>query len=178
MFLNGRRISSHRLFLMSSSSHSLLSLPSLRLLSSLNPHCDSTSILSRLFIPLLFLPPLSKPSDPSLLLYGPPPPSRPPGYLPSPPLPLTQQYDDAQQDGDQSPRAETGRGQERLALARPDPPVALAGADPQREGAGAAQRRLPAVPHHDGELVQLLGQAVEAPAPGDDAGRAVCNDKG
>lgn len=86
---------------------------------------------------------------------------------------LTQQDDDAQQDGNQCPRAETRGGQERLALAHPDPAVALARAHPQGQGAGAAQRRLPAVPHDDGQLVQLLGQVVETPSPGNDAGRAV-----
>lgn len=90
---------------------------------------------------------------------------------------LTQQDDDAQQDGNQSPRTETRRGEERLALAHPDPAVALAWAHPQGQGAGAAQRRLPVVPHHDGQLVQFLGQVVETPPPGNDASRAVYNGK-
>lgn len=106
----------------------------------------------------------------------------PPGSSPllkSPPglSQLTQQDDDAQQDGNQSPRAETSRGEECFALAHPDPAVALAWAHPQSQGAGATKRRLPAVPHHDGQLVQLLGQVVEAPPPGNDAGSAVCNEK-
>lgn len=106
----------------------------------------------------------------------------PPGSSPllkSPPglSQLTQQDDDAQQDGNQSPRAETGRGEECFSLAHPDPAVALARAHPQSQGAGAAKRRLPTVPHHDGQLVQLLGQVVEAPPPGNDAGSAVCNEK-
>lgn len=83
---------------------------------------------------------------------------------------LTQQDDDAQQDGNQSPRTETRRGEEGLALAHSDPAVALARTHPQRQGAGAAQGRLPVVPHHDGQLVQLLGQVVEAPPSGYDVG--------
>lgn len=90
---------------------------------------------------------------------------------------LTQQDDDAQQDGNQSPRAETCWGEERLALAHPDPAVALAWTNPQGQGAGAAQWRLPAVPHHNGQLIQLLGQMVETPPPCNDTGRAVCNDQ-
>lgn len=45
---------------------------------------------------------------------------------------LTQQDDDAQQDGNQSPRTEARRGEECLALAYPGPAVALAWAHPQR----------------------------------------------
>lgn len=90
---------------------------------------------------------------------------------------LTQQDDDAQQDGNQSAGAEARGGEERLALAHSDSAVALAWAHPQGQGAGAGQRRLPAVPHHDGQLVQLLCQVVETPPPGNNAGRAVCNEK-
>jgi len=63
-------------------------------------------------------------------------------------------------------------------LAYPDPSIALARAHPQGQGAGATQRRLPAVPYDDGQLVQLLGQVVETPPPpSNDAGCAVCNEK-
>lgn len=66
----------------------------------------------------------------------------------------TQQDDDAQQDGDQGPRAEACRGEESpLILARLHPPVALARAHPQGQCASATQRWLPTVPHHYGELV-------------------------
>lgn len=122
----------------------------------------SSHVYSSLSPPL----PLSnsfKPVHPCLLLYGSSPPSMPSGYLPpgSSPLlqspqglsQLTQQDDDAQQDGNQSPRAETRRGEERLALAHPDPAMALAWAHPQGQGAGATQRWLPTIPHHNGQLV-------------------------
>jgi hypothetical protein len=66
----------------------------------------------------------------------------------------TQQDDDAQQDGDQGPRAEACRGEESpLILARLHPPIALARAHPQGQCASATQRWLPTVPHHNGELV-------------------------
>lgn len=63
-------------------------------------------------------------------------------FLPLPPRllsQLTQQDDDAQQDGNQSPCTETRRGQEGLALTRADSAVALAWAHPQRQGAGSAE---------------------------------------
>lgn len=189
------------------SSHLSSSLPSLcptSLLSFISFSFSSTAALSGSFFPhsefhlcphmsihpsLLLCPcqTLSNTFHPSLVLYGSSPPSVPSGYLPPGSSPLlqspqrlshlTQQDDDAQQDGNQSPRAETRRGEERLALAHPDPAVALAWAHPQGQGAGAAQRRLPTVPHHNGQLVQLLGQVVETPPPGNDAGRAVCNER-
>lgn len=144
---------------------------------------NSTCVLICLFIPLSSSA-LVKPFHPSLLLYGSSPPSMPSGYSPPGQLPpvlqspqqlsqLTQQDDDAQQDGNQSPRAETRRGEERLALAHPDPAVVLARAHPEGQGAGAAQGRLPTVPHHNGQLIQLLGQVVETPPPANDAGCAV-----
>lgn len=72
--------------------------------------------------------------------------------LPSPKLlsQLTQQDDDAQQDGNQSPSTETRGGQERLALTHTDPAVALAWAHPQCQGAGPTQWWLPTIPNHDG----------------------------
>lgn len=63
-----------------------------------------------------------------------------PGQLPPAAISkLTQQDDDAQQDGNQSPCAEACGGQERLALAHADPAVALAWAHPERQGAGSTQ---------------------------------------
>lgn len=88
---------------------------------------------------------------------------------------LTQQDDNAQQDCNQSSRAETRRWEECLALAHPDPAMALAWTHPQGQGAGPTQRRLPTVPHYYGQLIQLLGQVVETPPPCNDAGCAVYN---
>lgn len=75
--------------------------------------------------------------------------------LPSPELlsQLTQQDDDAQQDGNQSPCTETRRGQEGLALAHTDPAVTLAWTHPEGQSAGSAQGWLPAIPNHNGYLV-------------------------
>lgn len=178
--------------LLSLCSPSILPFVSFSFLQSLPSSTLSTLILNSPHVYSSLSPPLPlsnpfKPFHPFLLFYGSTPPSMPSGYLPlgsslllqSPKLlsQLTQQDDDAQQDGNQGPRTETRRGEERLALAHPDPAVALARAHPQGQGAGATQRRLPVVPHHDGQLVQFLGQVVETPPPGNDASRAVYNGK-
>lgn len=63
---------------------------------------------------------------------------------------LTQQDDNAEQDGNQSPCTETCRRQECRALAHTDSAMALAWAHPQCQGAGSTQGRLPTIPNHDG----------------------------
>jgi len=85
----------------------------------------------------------------------------------------TEQYDHAQQDGHQGAGAEAGGRQEGLALAGAGASVAAARAHAQGEGAGAAEAGLPAVPHHHGQAIELLGQVTETAALGHDAGCAV-----
>lgn len=106
-----------------------------------------TSDLLSLPPPLFFFFPFSSHS-----------PLPPPRSLPA----LTQQNDDAEENGDEGPSAEASRGQEGLCLAGPESAGPLAGAHPQREGAGPAELRLTTVPHLHGQLVQLLLRLTEA----------------
>lgn len=87
---------------------------------------------------------------------------------------VTQQDEDAEQDGDKSPGAEAGGGQEGLGLAGRGSEAALARTYTQREGGGAAEHRLASIPHHHGQLMELLIGPTKAPAPGHDTRTAVC----
>lgn len=87
---------------------------------------------------------------------------------------VTQQDEDAEQDGDESPGAEAGRGEEGLGSAGRWSEAALAWTHTQSEGGGAAECRLSSVPHHHGQLMELLICPTEARAPGHDTRTAVC----
>ena len=87
---------------------------------------------------------------------------------------LTQEDEDTEQDGDECSCAEPCRGEEGLRLADRYSEAPSAWTHSQCQGAGAAELRLPSVPHHHSQLVQLLLGLTETPPSRDDAGAAVC----
>ena len=91
---------------------------------------------------------------------------------------LTQQYDDAQQDGDEGAGAQPHRQEDGLGAAGQQRPVRLAAAHPDGERAGAGPRRVAVVLHHHGQEVDLLGPPPEPTPLGHDAGRAVWGREG
>lgn len=92
-------------------------------------------------------------------------------------LPLTQQDDDAGQDGDERPRAEAGRQHVRLHVAGQDGVVGVAGTHADGQRAGAAQGRVAVVVDLHWQEVDVLRQAAEAPPQHVDAGCAVWGEK-
>lgn len=88
-------------------------------------------------------------------------------------LPLTQQDDDAGQDGDERPRAEAGRQHVRLHVAGQDGVLGVAGTHTDGQRAGAAQGRVAVVADLHRQEEDVLRQAAEAPPQHVDAGCAV-----
>lgn len=87
--------------------------------------------------------------------------------------PLTQQDNDAGQDGDERPRAESGRQHVRLHVARQDGVLGVAGTHTDGQRAGAAQGRVAVVVDLHWQEVDVLRQAAEAPPQHVDASCAV-----
>lgn len=86
---------------------------------------------------------------------------------------LTQQDHDAGQDGDEGPRAESGRQHVGLHVARQDGVLGVAGTHADGQRAGAAQGRVAVVVDLHWQEVDVLRQAAEAPPQHVDAGCAV-----
>ena len=93
-----------------------------------------------------------------------------------PPERLTQQDDDAGQDGDERPSAQAGGQDEGLHVAGQDGLFAVAAAHADDQGLRAAHRRDPVVIDLDGQEVHVLGHSAEALAHDVDAGCAICVD--
>lgn len=91
---------------------------------------------------------------------------------------LTQQDDDAQQDGDERPRAEAHRQEDGLGAARQQRAVRLAAAHPDGQRARAALGRVAVVLDHHRQQVDLLQAPPEAAALGHDSRRVVCQEGG
>lgn len=87
---------------------------------------------------------------------------------------LTQQDDDAGQDGDERPGAEAGGQDVGLHVAGQDGVFAVTRADPDGQRVDAADRRHAVVVDLDGEVVHVLRQTAEPFAYHVDAGCAVC----
>lgn len=88
----------------------------------------------------------------------------------------TQQDDDAQQDGDERPRAEAHRQEDGLGAARQQRAVRLAATHPDGQRARAALGRVAVVVDHHRQQVDLLQAPPEAAALGHDSGRVVCQE--
>lgn len=86
---------------------------------------------------------------------------------------LTEQDDDTKQDGHQGSRAEARPRRERLGVAQLHFALAVAGAHPDGQGAGAALHRELPVRYDHGHVVDALLQAVVAVPAGQDPGRVV-----
>lgn len=87
---------------------------------------------------------------------------------------LTQQNNDTGQYGDQSPGAESGWENVGLHVAGQDGVFAVAGADADGQGVGAAQGGKAVVVYFDGKVVHVLCQPAESFPEHNHAGRAVC----
>lgn len=92
--------------------------------------------------------------------------------------PLTQEDDDAGQDGDQRPRAQAGVQDVGLGVAGQQPPVHVAPAHLDGEGVGAAHGRDATVADHDGQEEQILLLPAEPPAPGVHPCGVICGKRG
>lgn len=88
---------------------------------------------------------------------------------------LTNQNEDADQEGDEGARAEGGGHDEGRGVAGLDGARAVAAADADGEGARAAQRGRPAVHHQDGQEEHVLLLPVEAQVLGVHRGCVVCS---
>ena len=87
---------------------------------------------------------------------------------------LTQQQEEAGQDGEQGRRAESRRPQEgRLLAAERTPPVCVARTHPDREGAGAAEGGGAGVGDQHGQQVERPLPAQEPRPPGQHGGGVV-----
>lgn len=86
---------------------------------------------------------------------------------------LTQEDDGTQQDGDQGSGAEARAAAQSLHVAQLHPALAVAGAHPDRECAGAALHGVVPVGDHHGDQVDALVEAAVAGATRQDAGRVV-----
>jgi len=101
------------------------------------------------------------------------------GYLDSSLSQLTQQDEDAGQDGDERPPAEAGGQAVRLGVARHDVAVVVAAAHADGHRAGAGVHRLLAVGDEDGQVEDGLVPLGPASSPGQDPRRVVwTRDKG
>lgn len=89
---------------------------------------------------------------------------------------LTQQDDDAQQDGDERPRAEAHRQEDGLGAARQQRAVRLAATHPDGQRARAALRRVAVIFDHHRQQVDLLQAPPEATALGHDSSCVVCQE--
>lgn len=90
---------------------------------------------------------------------------------------LTEQDDDAEQDGHQCPGAKPRPGRQRLSVAQLHVALAVAGADAHGERARAAVTgRVPVADDHR-HLVDAAVQAAVAVAAGQNPGRVVCRDE-
>lgn len=86
--------------------------------------------------------------------------------------PLTQQYDDADEDGDNGARAQAGGGHGPGGAAVS---VVVTGADLDPDHGAVGQRRVPRVGHDDGDLVHA-GLQVGDPQP--QLGEVACGLRG
>jgi len=86
---------------------------------------------------------------------------------------LTEQDDDAEEDGDQRSGAEAHGEEDGLGAAGEQRAVGLAAAHAHGQGAGAALRGVAVVVDHHGDQVDLLQAPPEAAPLGHDARRVV-----
>lgn len=91
---------------------------------------------------------------------------------------LTQENDDAGEDGDQRPGAQAGVQDVSFCVARQQRPVHVTPTDFDGEGVGAAHGRDPAVTDHDGQEVQILLLPTEPSAPGIHPRGIICGKRG
>lgn len=87
---------------------------------------------------------------------------------------LTQQNDNAGQDGDERASTEACREHVRLHVARQNGVFAVTGAHSDGQCVGAAQSWEAIVIYLDGEEVDILSEAAEAFPPHGDTGCAIC----
>ena len=87
---------------------------------------------------------------------------------------LTQEDDDAGEDGDQRPGAQAGVQDVGFRVAGQQRPVRVTPTDLDGEGVGAAHGRDPAVTDHDGQEVQILPLPAEPSTPGVHARGIIC----
>lgn len=88
---------------------------------------------------------------------------------------LTEQDDDAEEDGDQGAGAEAHGEEDGLGAAGQHRAVGLAAAHADGQGARAALGRVAVVLDHHGEEVDLLRSPPEAAPPGHDSSRVIWN---
>ena len=86
---------------------------------------------------------------------------------------LTQEDDDADEDGDEGARAEPHGQEDGLSAAGQERPVAIAGAHAHRQGPGAAQDGVANVLHHHGQQVEVLDPPAKTAPPGHHPRRVV-----
>lgn len=91
---------------------------------------------------------------------------------------LTQENDDAGEDGDQRPGAQAGVQDVGFRVAGQQRPVHVTPTDLDGEGVGAAHGRDPTVTDHDGQEVQILLLPTEPSAPGIHARGIICGKRG
>ena len=87
---------------------------------------------------------------------------------------LTQEDDDAGEDGDQRPGAQAGVQDVGFRVAGQQRPVHVTPTDLDGEGVRAAHGGDPAVTDHDGQEVQILPLPTEPSAPGEHARGIIC----
>lgn len=90
---------------------------------------------------------------------------------------LTQQYDGAQEDGDERPRANASRAAQSLRITQLHVAVAVTGAHPHSEGPRAALHGVVAVCDHHGNQVDALVKSAVAGSPCQDAGGVIWEKK-
>lgn len=91
---------------------------------------------------------------------------------------LTQENDDAGQDGDERACAQAGVQDVGLSVAGEQRPVHVAPADPDGEGVGATHGWDATIADHDGKEVQILLLPTEAPMPGIHPRGVICGKRG
>ena len=92
--------------------------------------------------------------------------------------PLTQQNDDAGEDGDERPRAQAGVQDVGLSIAGQQYTMHITPTDLDGEGVGATHGRDSAITDHDGQEVQILLLPTEASTPGIHPCSVICWRKG
>lgn len=86
---------------------------------------------------------------------------------------LTQQYDGTQENGDESPGAETRRAAQSLCITQFHIAFTVAGAHPHSQGAGAALHGVVAISDHHGNQVHALVKAAVAGSTCQDASSVI-----
>lgn len=87
---------------------------------------------------------------------------------------LTEEQDDAEEDGHQGAGAQASGEEQRLHAARAQVPPAVTATHADGQRAGAALDRVVVVRDDHGQVVDAYFMPVEPTPPGQDTGRVIC----